>query len=144
MRSAGIALVVLMALVGADSAAACSCAVDPDEKETLHGYDAAATARLVDVRNEDPQNSSAVLVYRILRVYKNQNLREGERLKIKDDGSSCGLPREQGRRYGLRMYRTRDGLGSNSCALLGPKELRRAADRSTQASRRICDSRRAA
>ena len=150
MRRAAAALVVFMALIGAESASACSCAATPGEKETLRGYDAAATARLVDVKSRDPEDGgledpSATLVYRLLRVYKNSNLREGELLAIKDDGSSCGLPREEGERYGLRMYRTREGrLGSNSCALLSPRELRRAAERSGQARQSMCAQRSAA
>ncbi|MDQ3728388.1 MAG: hypothetical protein M3355_02250 [Actinomycetota bacterium] len=136
MRRAAAVLAVLGALWGAESAMACSCAEDPDEKETLHGYDAAATMRLVDVKNRNPSTGSADLIYRILRVYKNSNLREGERFVIKDnpDGAACGLPTQVGERYGLRLYRTRDGrLSSNSCALLSPRELRRAAERSGNA-----------
>jgi hypothetical protein len=128
--------VVVTTLVTAPSALACSCAEDPDAKETLHGYDAAATARLVDVKNKDPQTGSADLVYRITRVYKNRNLREGEKLVIKQSGGggTCGLPRDKKRRYGLRLHRDRDDrLSSDSCALLGPKELRRAAERSGNA-----------
>jgi len=149
MRRAAAALVVFMALIGAESASACSCAETPGEKETLRGYDAAATARLIGVKSRDPEDGflspEATLVYRLLRVYKNSNLREGELLAIKDDGSSCGLPRKEGERYGLRMYRTREGrLGSNSCALLSPRELRRAAERSSRARQSMCAQRSAA
>lgn len=123
-------------MANASPALACSCAEEPGEKETLRGFDAAATMRLIDVKNMDHSNGSADLVYRILRVYKNKNLREGERFVIKDnpDGAACGLPTEEGKRYGLRLYRTRDGrLSSNSCVLLSPRELRRAAERSGNA-----------
>jgi len=132
MRRAAIGLVTFLALFGAESAAACDCAVEPNEKATLQGFDAAATARLIEVKNEDPQDGGATLVYRVLRVYKNSNIREGERLAIKD--SPCSLPRNEGKRYGLRMYRNREErLESNSCALLSPRELRRAAERSGNA-----------
>lgn len=123
--------------LSAPAAHACSCAEDPDAPpETLHGYDAAATARLIEIKNKDPQNGTADLVYRILRVYKNKNLREGETLVIKGsgDGGTCGLPRDKQKRYGLRLYRDRDDrLTSNSCANLGPRSLRRAAQRSGNA-----------
>ena len=118
--------------IAAGAAHACSCVEDPDAKETLRGYDAAATMRLIDVKNEDPNNGSADLVYKITRVYKNKNLREGERFVIRDNpqGSACGLPTRVGERYGLRLNRTRDGLRSDLCSLLSPRELRRAAERS--------------
>jgi hypothetical protein len=109
--------------------------VDPDAKQTLHNYDAAATARLIDVKNKDPQTGSADLVYRLLRVYKNKNLREGETLVIKGSGGggTCGLPRNKKERYGLRLTRFRGELEGSSCSVLSPKELRRAAERSGNA-----------
>ena len=133
LTTLGLTAAVSLAMAG--SAHACSCAPDPDEKETLHGFDAAATMRLTDVRNEDPQNGSADLEYRVLRVFKGSTLEEGESFVIKDSQqeSACGLPREEGKRYGLRLDRTRSGLRSSLCAVLSPKKLRRAAQRSGNA-----------
>ena len=137
MRRFFIAVAALLGglCVTAGTAHACSCAVDPDAKETLHGFDAAATMRLVEVKNEDPRDGSSDLVYKITRVYKNKNLREGEKFVIRDNpqGSACGLPTREDRRYGLRLYRTSDGLKSDLCVLLTPRELRRAAERSGDA-----------
>jgi len=137
MRRVLIALTGSLAglCIAAGPAQACSCVEDPDAKETLRGFDAAATMRLIDVKNRDPSNGSADLVYKITRVYKNKNLREGEKFVIRDNpqGSACGLPTTQGKRYGLRLYRTRDGLRSNLCVVLSPRELRRAAQRSGNA-----------
>ena len=67
--------------------------------------------RLIEVKNRDPSNGSADLVYKITRVYKNKNLREGERFVIRDNpqGSACGLPTTKGKRYGLRLNRTVTG-----------------------------------
>jgi len=129
------AAVIAATLAAAPSALACSCVEDPDAKETLHGFDAAATARLVDVKREGgPQNGDVKLFYRVLRVYKNSNLRKGVELVIKDDRfSSCSLPRDKGRRYGLRLSRFQGRLDQSLCALLGPGELRRAAERSGNA-----------
>jgi len=133
----GLLLAALIGLlVTAPSAVACSCVEFPGEKETLQGYEAAATARLIDIKNKDPQSDRATLVYRILRVYKNKNLDEGEELVLRNqgDGGACGLPRNKKKRYGLRLYRDRDGrLNSGLCSVLGPRELRRAAERSGNA-----------
>ena len=74
------------------------------------------------------------LVYRVLRVYKGSNLREGEVLTVRDDRfNSCSLPSDKGRRYGLRLNRFQGRLDQSLCSLLGPKELRRAAERSGNA-----------
>jgi hypothetical protein len=129
------AAVVAAMLVTAPSAIACSCVEDPDEKETLHGFDAAATARLVEIKKDDnPQSGDVKLVYRVLRVYKGSNLSENEELIIKDDRfNSCSLPSDKGRRYGLRLNRFRGELDQSSCTLLSPKGLRRAAERSGNA-----------
>ena len=129
----GVSLVASLAL--AAPALGCSCVEDPDAEETLHGFDAAATARLIDVKKDDNPNSGDVkLVYRVLRVYKGSNLRKGEELIIRDDRfNSCSLPSDKGRRYGLRLNRFQGRLDQSSCALLGPKELRRAAERSGNA-----------
>lgn len=145
MRRFASSLVVIgaFALLGAEGAMACSCAED-GKPDTLRGLDAAATARLIDVEQEDPPESGpissprATFTYRLLRVYKGSkgyNLREGENLVFENstEGSSCGLPTEEGRRYGLGLFKTRDGLNSGLCLLRSPKELRRAAERSGNA-----------
>jgi hypothetical protein len=131
----GVAVAVAAMLVTAPPALACSCVEDPDAKETLHGFDAAATARLVDVKEDDnPQSGDVKLVYRVLRVYKGANLSNGEEFVIKDDRfNSCALPSDKGRRYGLRLSRFQGRLDQSSCTLLSPKGLRRAAERSGNA-----------
>jgi len=137
----GIFLAALIApLVAAAPALACSC-VAPD-KPTLQGSAAAATARLIEVRREG--NGQRVdLVYKLLRVYKGSgryHLREGENLVINTyrSGATCGLPRNKGKRYGLRMYRSHHELSANLCTVMSPKELRRAAERSGNA--RVADA----
>ncbi len=126
---AGALVLLAGSLAVAESAVACDCAVE--KRPTLRGFDAAATARLIEVKNEDA-NGNADLVYRVLRVYKGPTLEEGEKLVIKDSRgeATCGLPRRTDRRYGLRLGRTERGLTGSLCTLLGPKQLRRAAERS--------------
>jgi hypothetical protein len=122
-------------LATAPSAHGCSCA--PVEKPTLRGVDAAATMRLTEVKDDANPNNRVKLVYRILRVYKGSgryNLHEGDKLRIHSgQESACGLPRREGKRYGLPLFDSRDGLTSNLCAVLSPHELRRAAQRSGNA-----------
>ena len=139
MRRAVVVLVLIGSLMGAESASACSCAEDPDEKETLRGFAAAATARLIEIDNiGGPNASKSEYVYRLLRVYKGSGryrLREGEKLRIESyrDGATCGPPRDRGKRYGLGLYRSRGELSTNLCSVMSPKELRRAAQRSGNA-----------
>ncbi len=100
-------------LATAPSALACSCVEDPDAKETLHGFDAAATARLVDVKKDDNPNSGDVkLVYRVLRVYKGSNLQRGRGASSsRTTGSTRARSRAtRGARYGLRLNRFRGEL----------------------------------
>ena len=114
---------VIVCLLTPAPAFACSCVEYPGEKETLQGYEAAATARLIEVKHKDSSNRSATLVYRVLRVYKNKNLREGEELVLRNqgDGAACGLPRNKKKRYGLRLYRDRDDrLNSSLCSRSQP------------------------
>jgi hypothetical protein len=126
MRRIVVLMVVSASLAGAESAGACSCSID--RSPTLEGFDAAATGRLIDVK----QNNGTKFTYLLTRVYKNKNLREGEELTIKASGhpSACGPDQRQGERYGLRLWRNNSGLTTNSCAMLSPEDLRRAAERS--------------
>lgn len=124
------ALPVLIALVVPSGALACSCAAR-DEPLSLKGFDAAVTARLLDVERTDPQGFAATFTYRITRVWKGRHrydLREGRKLEIESEvsGAACGLPTDRGRRYGLPLYRSRGQLESNSCVVVSPQEMRRA------------------
>ena len=139
-----VCLAVTAVLIGslgmAESASACSCA-EP-EKPTLRGLDAAVTARLVEVKVKPPPSSGAYSykathTYTILRVWKGArryNLREGEDLVLKTvDSAACGLPSEEGRRYGLGLYEHRGALSGNLCTTMTPRDMRRAAERSGNA-----------
>jgi hypothetical protein len=112
------------------AAHACSCGVDPDAPpETIDGYDAAVTARLVDVKRVG--NDRQRLTYEVLRAYKG-NLDEGDDFRETNYlNSSCGIPSNKGKRYGLRLNRFRGQLNASSCSKFGPKSLRKAAERSS-------------
>jgi hypothetical protein len=132
--------VVLVVLTTPSSASACSCAED-GEPDTLRGVDAAVAARLIDVEREEPgdiNNHHATFTYRILRVYKGSgryNLREGRKLTLENStsGTECGLPANEGKRYGLMLDKFRGELNTSSCGVRGPREIRRAAERSGNA-----------
>lgn len=137
---AAAAVGVVAWLAPAAPALACSCAA-PDEP-TLRGLDAAVTARLIDVDPKEPPSSGAFSykathTYRILRVYKGSrtyNLREGEELVLRTSAeASCGLPSNEGRRYGLGLYERRGELNGSLCSTTTPREMRRAAERSGNA-----------
>jgi len=142
MKKLGAAVIVGVVawLAPASPALACSCA-SPD-KPTLRGLDAAVTARLVDVDPKEPPPSGsfsykAKHTYKLLRVYKGSrtyNLREGETLVLRTTAeASCGLPSNEGRRYGLGLYEGRGELNGSLCSTISPREMRRAAERSGNA-----------
>ena len=135
---AGVAIALVGSLGTAWPAMACDCAIDPDEKETLEGVEAAATSRLIEIENIGGINGDSRYTYRLLRVYKGSarfGMREGEDITIEAarSGASCGPPRDRGKRYGVRFFKSRGELTTGLCSVSGPKELRRAAERSGNA-----------
>ncbi|CAN5213911.1 hypothetical protein BH24ACT23_BH24ACT23_05790 [soil metagenome] len=136
-----IAIAIALALIGAESAIACSCA-PASGPETLRGYDAAVTARLIEVVDDPPPESGgsdggATWRYRITRVWKGEkrhNLREGELLELRWSRLiSCDYPTQEGVRYGLRLSKSRRGFVANWCSGFDPRSLRKAAKRSGRA-----------
>jgi hypothetical protein len=135
IAAAGAALV--LALVGAESAQACSC-VPPDVRARLKDADGAFVGRLVAVRVVDPPEEGEPIssgdptdyIYRVGRVYKGgPGLRRGRRVKVRSvrDGATCGLPRGRGRLYGLFLTRAGGRWHSNLCSVVSPAQMRRAA-----------------
>ena len=134
LRSIGAGvLVTAIALLGAEGAAACSCAfIAPETK--LKQSDGAVVARLVRVKpidDGDNVHSSADptdFVYRTGRVYKGKQtgLRRGRRLVVRSVRSSatCGLSAEVGRLTGLFMDRQGGRWHSNLCSEVTPKQMR--------------------
>ena len=126
-------LVTAVALLGAEGAAACSCAfVAPEAK--LRQSDGAVIARLVRVKpidDGDNVHSSADptdFIYRTGRVYKGKpkGLRRGRRLVVRSVRSSatCGLSTEVGRLTGLFMDRQGGRWHSNLCSEVTPQQMR--------------------
>ena len=109
MRRTAVLLAFAAALLGADSAQACTCVALPPE-EMLDRADGAVVARHLAVR---PIEGSVEVdfVYRVGRVYKHgPGLRRGRRIAVRTMNSDavCGLSPSIGRLTGLFLYR-RDG-----------------------------------
>jgi hypothetical protein len=134
-----LVLVAALALLGAESASACSC-VGPSEGQSIDEFlrdtakrsDAVVTARLIEVETgpaaPPPAFEPAEFTFRIQRVYKQRNLLEpGELLRIRsyvDSGANCGLPDHVGFRSGMFLERFRGAWSTSSCSLASPGALR--------------------
>jgi hypothetical protein len=134
---AAVALIALGgALLGAESAQACSCAYIPP-KQQLRAADGAVVARLVALRPDEPPEADGDLqpvgwaadyVYRIGRVLKRgPGLRRGRRLVIRSYTDGCGLPDRKRVRYGLFLDRRRGRWEASLCSVVSPAQMRRAA-----------------
>jgi hypothetical protein len=125
---------VLLGLVLAGSAVACSCAYK-DPSEALAASDAAVVARLLRVEGTGVEFHGvpeARFKYRILHVYRGgPGLRRGATLALVSylSGAACGLPEGIGRHYGLFLYRHKRRWSSSSCGVVSPADLRAAAQR---------------
>lgn len=137
-----VAVGLLLSLIGAESALACSCP-PRSGPETLRTYDAALNARLIEVVDDPPPesgpwNRSATWRFRITRVFKGErryNLEKGDVVEMRwSHLNSCEYPLRERRRYGLRLWKTRrHGFQINVCPGFSPKTLRKAAKRSGRA-----------
>jgi hypothetical protein len=136
IAAAGAALAI--ALVGAETAQACSC-VRPDLPTALDQADGAFVGRLVAVRVVDPPEPGEPIssgdptdyIYRVGRVYNGgPGLRRGRRVRVRSvrDGATCGLPRTRGRLYGLLVTRRNRRWNSSLCNIVSPAEMRHAAN----------------
>lgn len=119
--------VVLLGLVFADSALACSCAPSTPA-ESLAGADAALTGRLLSV---DPRGGArAVYRYEVLHVYRGRSkIQPGSELTvISPRGSAaCALPDLVGHRYGLFLLGAGHRWTGGLCGVISPRRLRSAA-----------------
>ncbi len=144
-RSSIAAIVwVLLGLVLAGSAAACTCAnLPPAEK--LRAADAAIVARLVEVV---PRSTyEAEFRYEVVRRYKGgRAVAPGTTVAVMSApfGAACGLPQQTGRHYGLLLARSGGRWRGNSCATAEPRELAVAARRSRDGGGRRPDAERCA
>lgn len=133
------ALVVLLGLVFAGSAYACSCApLKP--AEAVREADAAVVGRLVAVV---PRGAVAAdYRYRVQRVYRGAKMIErGQMLAVRSArrAAACALPRRMGRRYGLFLTRAAGRWRAGMCAVVSPRRLRVAARRGALTARTAAD-----
>jgi hypothetical protein len=122
---AGLVLVVL--LLAAESAMACSCAFTPPQRQ-LELSDGAVIARLLRVKPLDDVGASAAFVYRTGKVLKGarHGLRRGRRLVVRSarQSASCGLSDQVGRLTGLFLTREDGRWHSSSCREASPAQMR--------------------
>jgi hypothetical protein len=121
--------VVLLALVCAGGALACSCA-PTSPAESLARADAAVTARLFAV---EPHGATRVTYrYEVLHVYRGRDAIEpGSTLKVTSPAGSaaCALPDQVDRNYGLFLLGQRGRWVGGLCGVISPRRLWAAAHR---------------
>ena len=133
-RGIAAALVALLvALVAAESAQACSCA-RPRPRQQLEEADGAFVGRLLAVRVVDPPAEGEPIstadptdyIYRVGRVAKGgPGLRRGRRVRVRSvrSGATCGLPRGRGQLYGLFLRRQHGRWHSSLCSVVSPADM---------------------
>ncbi len=117
-------IAVLLGLVFAGGALACSCAPSTPA-ESLAGSDAAVSARLLGVT---PQGGMrAEYRYEVLHVYRGRGeIEPGSTISVLSPRGSaaCGLPDGIGRRFGLFLLADgRHGWSSGLCGVIAPRRL---------------------
>jgi hypothetical protein len=119
--------VVLLGLVGAGSALACSCAPTAPA-ESLARADAAVTARLLSV---EPKGATrAVYRYEVLHVYRGRDaIAPGSTLKVMSPRGSaaCALPDRVDHNYGLFLLGSGGRWAGGLCGVIAPRRLSAAA-----------------
>jgi hypothetical protein len=129
-----IVLVAAGALLSPAAAQACSC-IAVDDQTRLRMSDAAVVVRLLEVVPRS--DAVADYRYRVREVYKGKRrLSPGETLTIRAgrDSASCGLPRGEGRLYGLFLHRVDRRWTASLCDVISPRGMRRTA---AAANRRV-------
>jgi len=115
--------VVLLGLVGAGSALACSCAPTAPA-ESLARSDAAVTARLLSV---EPHGAArAVYRYRVLHVYRGREaIVPGSTLRVMSPRGSaaCALPDRVDHSYGLFLLGSGGRWAGGLCGVIAPRRL---------------------
>jgi hypothetical protein len=115
--------VVLLGLVGAGSALACSCA-PTSPAESLARADAAVAARLLAV---EPHGATRLIYrYEVLHVYRGRDaIAPGSILKVTSPAGSaaCALPDRLDRNYGLFLLGERGQWVGGLCGVVSPRRL---------------------
>lgn len=127
-------LVALVALLGAESAFACSCA-PPDANKELRRSDAAVVGRLVAVTPRGQTEADYKYRVRLVVNGSNRGIHRGQLLVVRSaqDEAACGLPAGLGRSYGLFLDRAAGRWSSGRCQVVSPEAMREA-DRSAGTS----------
>jgi hypothetical protein len=124
--------VVLLGLVFAGSALACSCA-PTTPSESLAGSDAAFAGRLLSVT---PHGATrAVYRYEVLHVYLGRDeIEPGSTLAVMSPrgAASCALPDGLGHNYGLFLLGDGRRWASGLCGVVSPRRLWSAARKPSQ------------
>jgi hypothetical protein len=121
------ASVVLLGLVFAGSALACSCAPSSPAR-SLAESDAALTGRLLSVVPHGL--TRAEYRYEVLHVYRGPDgLRPGSIVEVRSPrgSASCALPEAVGRNYGLFLLGDGRRWASGLCGVISPRRLHLAA-----------------
>jgi hypothetical protein len=137
---------VALCLIGAEQAAACSCA-GPTKDQTVEEYvrerakqsDGVVIAKLLRVKKHPGASpfGEATFTYLVKRSFKHlKRLPAGKRIRIDSSlsSASCGLPQREGRRTGMFLERFEGHWASSLCSLIDAGALR-AAYRGKGASR---------
>jgi hypothetical protein len=114
---------LLIALIQAGSASACSCRQLPLD-ERLRAADAAVVATLLEVVERDRWTSD--YHFRVERVYRlGTGITAGATLTVRaaTSGPACGLGNEIGWRHGLFLGHRGGFWRSSLCALFDPAEM---------------------
>lgn len=121
-------VIALVALLGAESAFACSCALPDANNKELRRSDAAVVGRLVAVTPRG--QTEADYKYRVRLVVKgsNRGIHRGQLLTVRSaqDEAACGLPAGLGRSYGLFLDRAAGRWSSDRCQVVSPEGMREA------------------
>ena len=137
--TAAVVSIVATLGVGVDTAGACSCAPESPSAK-LATADGAFNGRLLDVTPAG--GSEAIFRYRIGQVFRGKKrLRRGKTVKVHSSAfgsAACALPPDTDRLYGLFVYRDHGHWSGNSCNVISPEQLRRAARKSGAASASVC------
>ena len=138
MRGGHVAIsvisVLLLGLLGAGEALACSCAPTPP-RQALARADAAIVGRLLAV--EARGAARAAYRYRVLRVYRGgEEIATGSVATVLSgrDSAACALPTRIGRRYGLFLLGGGGRWASGLCGVVSPRRMWEAARGSAGAS----------
>jgi hypothetical protein len=134
-RLLALAVGLIVPLLAADAASACSCAAPKNGGvPSIRSADGVFIGRLVAVKIVDPPKDGepissadpADFIYRVGRVYNGgPGLRRGRRVRVRSvSEATCGLPSSRRELYGLYVDRRGGRWHGNLCRVVDPDDLR--------------------